>query len=342
MSTFNAKAANLNRIHDSISTLSSFATINLCNNLVSICESPDNNNDGMATNKAFTNSDPNYKQSTTDIEVDSHKELRRFLRQTKLSEEISNAMYITHNVRPVGYDDLFVVKYEAKKQKELLRHFDGGSVSFMIALSDSNDYDGGGTKFDCLEETLHLEVGDIVLFDANLYHKGIEITKGTRYLLVGFCIVEGSQVNVGNIKLSLRRVKEESNKRKRVDEDEHEHEDIEENKDVVEDEDDELEAQQTALDDAKAAKQAYTPATKKNDQWWPNGSFSNIGLTNWHVQRAAWNVPKGKRRPLPPPFDNEAVIEGLSAQRVRHFELPGWIGLSDLIDTYVDIWEIDE
>ena len=194
----------------------------------------------------------------------------------------------------------------------------------MIALSDSNDYDGGGTKFDCLEDTLHLEVGDIVLFDANLYHKGVEITKGTRYLLVGFCIVEGCQVNVGNIKLSLRRVKEESNKRKRVDED------------------DELEAQQTALDDAKAAKQAYTPATKKNDRWWPNGSFSNIGLTNWHVQRAAWNVPKGKRRPLPPPFDNEAVIEGLSAQRVRQFELPGWIGLSDLIDTYVDIWEIDE
>ena len=129
---------------------------------------------------------------------------------------------------------------------------------------------------------------------------------------------------------------------KRCERNEHEDEDIEENKDVVEDEDDELEAQQTALDDAKAAKQAYTPATKKNDRWWPNGSFSNIGLTNWHVQRAAWNVPKGKRRPLPPPFDNEAVIEGLSAQRVRHFELPGWIGLSDLIDTYVDIWEIDE
>ena len=85
-----------------------------------------------------------------------------------------------------------------------------------------------------------------------------------------------------------------------------------------------------------------------NDPWWPNGkhngnpdAFSNVGLSNWHVQRAAWRVPKGTRRPPPPPVEYEAVIEGLSAQRVRHFELPGWIGLTDLIDMYIDLWEMD-
>ena len=86
----------------------------------------------------------------------------------------------------------------------------------------------------------------------------------------------------------------------------------------------------------------------QNDPWWPKGkisgktaAFSNVGLSNWHVQRAAWRVPKGTRRPPPPPVEYEAVIEGLSAQRVRHFELPGWIGLTDLIDMYIDLWEMD-
>jgi len=86
----------------------------------------------------------------------------------------------------------------------------------------------------------------------------------------------------------------------------------------------------------------------KQDPHWPNGkvdgetsSFANVGLKNWHEQRAAWRQPKGTRRPPPPPVEYEAVIEGLSAQRVRQFQLPGWIGLTDLIDMYIDLWEMD-
>ena len=84
------------------------------------------------------------------------------------------------------------------------------------------------------------------------------------------------------------------------------------------------------------------------DPWWPKGkvsgsseAFSNVGLMNWHKMRAAWRIPKGTRRPPPPPVEYEAVIEGLSAQRVRQFQLPGWIGLTDLIDMYIDLWEMD-
>ena len=84
------------------------------------------------------------------------------------------------------------------------------------------------------------------------------------------------------------------------------------------------------------------------DPWWPSGkvhgsaeAFANVGLKKFHAQRAAWRVPKGKRRPPPPPVEYEAVIEGLSAQRVRQFQLPGWIGLTDLIDMYIDLWEMD-
>ena len=70
-----------------------------------------------------------------------------------------------------------------------MRHFDGGDVSFMLALSPRSDYDGGGTQFDALANSsniLHLDQGDLVLFDANLFHEGVAITRGSRYLLVGF------------------------------------------------------------------------------------------------------------------------------------------------------------
>ena len=87
--------------------------------------------------------------------------------------------------------------------------------------------------------------------------------------------------------------------------------------------------------------------TSAVDPWWPNGfkpgdsnSFHNVGLENWHAQRARWRIPQGVRRPPPPPIEYEAVIEGL-AVRQRTFQLPGWIGLTDLIDMYIDLWEMD-
>jgi hypothetical protein len=87
--------------------------------------------------------------------------------------------------------------------------------------------------------------------------------------------------------------------------------------------------------------------TGSADPWWPNGmrpgdpdAFHNVGLQNWHAQRAQWRIPQGVRRPPPPPIEYEAVIEGL-AVRQRSFQLPGWIGLTDLIDMYIDLWERD-
>jgi hypothetical protein len=66
----------------------------------------------------------------------------------------------------------------------------------------------------------------------------------------------------------------------------------------------------------------------------------NEGLERWHKQRAAWRVPKGRRRPAPKAIPYEAVVEGLATLQ-RTFELPGWIRLPDLIDLYVEIWDMD-
>jgi predicted 2-oxoglutarate/Fe(II)-dependent dioxygenase YbiX len=64
-------------------------------------------------------------------------------------------------------------------------HQDGSFLSFNILLSDTSDFDGGGTYFeDGL--TAHLEQGDILIHSSRVKHSGLPIVKGTRYLLVGF------------------------------------------------------------------------------------------------------------------------------------------------------------
>lgn len=98
---------------------------------------------------------------------------------------------------------------------------------------------------------------------------------------------------------------------------------------------------------SKLVASQISASTGSADPWWPNGmrpgdpdAFHNVGLQNWHEMRAKWRIPKGVRRPPPPPVEYEAVIEGL-AVRQRSFQLPGWIGLTDLIDMYIDLWEMD-
>lgn len=48
-------------------------------------------------------------------------------------------------------------------------------------------YTGGGTYFRVTDDVLHLNQGSMVTFDAKLFHRGMPITSGVRYLLVGFC-----------------------------------------------------------------------------------------------------------------------------------------------------------
>ena len=68
-------------------------------------------------------------------------------------------------------------------------HHDGSFLSFNILLSDTNDFNGGGTYFDD-GLTTHLEQGDILIHSSRIRHAGLPITKGTRYLLVGFINID--------------------------------------------------------------------------------------------------------------------------------------------------------
>jgi hypothetical protein len=48
---------------------------------------------------------------------------------------------------------------------------------------------GGGTYFSCLQRTIRLKKGQVLIHPGTLYHKGVDITSGVRNLLV--CFMDG-------------------------------------------------------------------------------------------------------------------------------------------------------
>ena len=93
-------------------------------------------------------------------------------------------MYGLLNVK-MNILDMFLVKYNENLQNSLELHKDGSILSFNISLSDTREYEGGGTLF---EDGIHynLEQGDMLVHCGKVNHTGIKITKGNRYILVAF------------------------------------------------------------------------------------------------------------------------------------------------------------
>jgi hypothetical protein len=92
-----------------------------------------------------------------------------------------------------------MVKYDDTKRErqKLDMHTDKSEWTFLISLSDGSglDYDGGGTYFECMDATVHIQRGHAIIFPGKLRHCGQRITKGLRFLLVGFLVDKaGAQV----------------------------------------------------------------------------------------------------------------------------------------------------
>ena len=68
-------------------------------------------------------------------------------------------------------------------------HYDGGDFTWSLMLSDPTEYTGGGTFMRCLRKTLRLKQGQVLVHPGELYHKGVDITSGTRMLMV--CFMDG-------------------------------------------------------------------------------------------------------------------------------------------------------
>ena len=123
---------------------------------------------------------------TTDLPVDKIPSIFGIILETlKTIMKRISISYELHNDMTIDVKDLFVVKYSHDAQTHLEMHTDASFISFNILLNESSEFEGGGTKFeDGL--THHSQQGDLFIHSSLVKHSGSTITKGIRYLLVGF------------------------------------------------------------------------------------------------------------------------------------------------------------
>jgi hypothetical protein len=107
---------------------------------------------------------------------------------------------------PLVLDDRepHVVKYDTtrKERQKLDMHTDKSEWTFLISLSTGSgvDYQGGGTYFECLDATVHVQRGHALVFPGKLRHCGQRITSGLRFLLVGFLVEKTEEAEKENNK----------------------------------------------------------------------------------------------------------------------------------------------
>ena len=82
--------------------------------------------------------------------------------------------------------DMFIVKYSEEGQRELGMHQDHSHFSFNVLLSPEGGFEGGGTYFEEMDETVTVAQGEGVVHMGSARHRGVAITAGVRMILVGF------------------------------------------------------------------------------------------------------------------------------------------------------------
>jgi len=152
---------------------------NVCTWIINECEKYAEKNGGW-TKKRHSN------YPTTDLPVENVTTIASFVFESlKIITEKIRLSYGLNDDIKLDYSDLFIVKYKHDDQNFLEIHKDGSFLSFNILLSNCSDFEGGGTYFD---DGLIMkgEQGDLIIHSSKINHSGLPITKGTRYLLVGF------------------------------------------------------------------------------------------------------------------------------------------------------------
>jgi len=151
----------------------------MCRYIINESEKYATHNGGWMTKR-------HLKYPTTDLPVDKIPSIFGIILETlKTIMKQINISYDLHNDMTIDVKDLFVVKYSHDAQTHLEMHTDASFISFNILLNESSEFEGGGTKFeDGL--THHSQQGDLFIHSSLVKHSGSTITKGIRYLLVGF------------------------------------------------------------------------------------------------------------------------------------------------------------
>ena len=81
-------------------------------------------------------------------------------------------------------------------------HVDNGILAMTLALSPRKDYQGGGTFFEHMgiDKTVDMEVGGATFRPGSVRHGGSKVTKGVRFILGGFLLIEDRVEHVRRLK----------------------------------------------------------------------------------------------------------------------------------------------
>lgn len=156
-----------------------FLSENVCNIIVA------NANKVGEENGWTTKRHNNYP--TTDLPVTMLSEPTQFTILCRVSDILDKAkvLYCLSDTCSMNVKDIFVVKYAPSQQSILGMHCDGEILTFQIALSSLEDYEGGGTEY-CDGCIVKPNKGALTIQSGFVKHAGVPITKGVRYVLVGF------------------------------------------------------------------------------------------------------------------------------------------------------------
>ena len=152
-----------------------------------------------ATRAGGWTSTRHFNHPTIDIPLSELPRTRALLNERVLPERIYPMLGQAFenslpNWRALRVADAFVVKYDAAGgQTKLAPHRDGSVLSFNIALNERGEYEGGGTWFEGLGQSLPIDKGHVCAHASGVFHGGHPITSGVRYILVAFVICEGYQ-----------------------------------------------------------------------------------------------------------------------------------------------------
>ena len=170
------------KIYSNLNYNSKFKILNNLFNL-KMCKSIINEGESIAKINGWeTKRHSDYP--TTDLEITKTWENYNSINNkiNNLKQHFSDLFEI--DISKIITNEIFIVKYEYNKQNKLIKHTDGNEFSFIIALND--DYTGGGTYFTKIKKHIDLKIGDALIFSGQNEHKGIKISSGIRYILVGF------------------------------------------------------------------------------------------------------------------------------------------------------------
>ena len=140
-----------------------------------------------AYGKWTSNRHDNYP--TTDIPVQAIPDLHVDPELQRI-QDLCKTYYTLEPTSVITPFDVFVVKYDAHAQNKLDVHRDHSVLSFVLLLSHPDDFEGGGTFYQTSNTTVQPEQGGLSLHCGKVRHAGVAITKGTRYILIGFMKVK--------------------------------------------------------------------------------------------------------------------------------------------------------